>query len=585
MKLQSFRIRDYKAILDSGECDPSQENITILAGQNESGKTSILEALRDFDYSDTINSEAQPDDNEDAEPTIDCTFSLDKEDLESLTDDDDGPYELSKPVRDALLKRGKVTLRKANSDVYSIVDQEILDVLEKAPPLQAPAAEPAAATEEDPDANEQKPAEPRDLKKELTIALVRRSPYMIYFDSFDGRLPRKKYLSEVDDKTTAGYQAVQDFIKLAGIDVKRLSAAADPKQLSNYLESKSAKVTGDFLNYWSQKYDGENQVEIITELNRDDKGPFLNFYVKDKRLRKYPEQRSKGFLWFLSFYLRLNAESLDKEDVGAVILIDEPGSYLHPRAQKDILKILKEKIVKVKNQVIFSTHSSDLIDPERINRVRIVLNRKGKGTKIHKLTDTTARENGTTEFADALSPIIAAIGKDLGKDFSIVGKKNVLVEGISDYYYLTTLREKAAYKIPTDIRIIPMTGALSISHMVSIMIGWGLEYVVVMDRDEQSNAEHKKLVEELDVPAAKIHRIDGGKAIEDLFSEADFKKFILGDEKATLPAGKHKSDFVRDQKVILSRQFCERYKDSTLALDPTTKDNFARITHFIKEAF
>lgn len=587
MKLESFRIRHYKAILDSGVCDFSSGNITILAGQNESGKTSILEALRDLDYPTSINPEAQPDDDENAKPTIDCTFTLNEADLEGLDVENEVPYQLPEVVKDALLKRGKVTLRKTSPDIFSIVDQEILNLLDKAQTVEATTASstPEAEQSTEKDEEEEPPAKPKDAKRDLAIALVRATPFMVYFDSFDGHLPRKKYLSEINEKSGPGYQAVQDFIKLADIDIKRLTSATDPKQLSNYLESKSAKVTGDFLNYWTQKYDGENQVEIVAELNRDDKGQFFNFYVKDKRLRKYPEQRSKGFLWFLSFYLRLNAESLNKSGSGAVILIDEPGSYLHPRAQRDILKILQEKIVKAENQVVFSTHSSDLIDPERMHRLRLVLNKKGKGTTIHKLTDIAVRENGSTEFADALSPVIAAIGKDLSKDFSIVGKKNVLVEGISDYYYLTTLREKPAFKLPADIRIIPMTGAPSISHMVSIMIGWGLEYAVVMDRDDQSDEMFRKLTDELDVPRNRILRIEGGKAIEDLFSENDFRKFVLGDEKAELPSGKHQSDRVRGQKVVLSRQFCEKYKGATLTLDKSTKDNFAKIMQFIRGSF
>ena len=213
-----------------------------------------------------------------------------------------------------------------------------------------------------------------------------------------------------------GYQAVQDFIKLAKIDVERLKGGEDTKKINNYLDSKSADITGEFLTYWSQRYDGKNRVEIVAELTRDDKGLYLSFFVKDERVRKYPEQRSKGFLWFLSFYLRLNAENTGKEHLGAVVLVDEPGSYLHPRAQKDILKVLKEKIVQAGHQVVFSTHSSDLIDPDRLNRVRIVLNRKGAGTTIHKITDASVRANGDTEFSDAFSPIVAAIGKDLGRD-------------------------------------------------------------------------------------------------------------------------------------------------------------------------
>ena len=595
MKLLSFQIRDYKSIIDSGECEMSGENITVLAGQNESGKTSILEALRDFDYSEEISSEAVPDDRDGATPMVDCTFSIDTEDIAEMLDENDNKVALPEKVVKTLLKEGKVTLRKSYPDSYSIVTASVLEAIAEAsvPKVETPPAVPEEAPQPPVETAPAAPAAPVVASKKkktpeevYTAALVRRSPYHIYFASFDSsRLPRMMYISDLDNPKIQGHQAVKDFLKLAEIDIEHLKKLTDSKRVGNYLEGKSATVTGDFLTYWSQKYDGVNHVGLVAEMNRDDKGDYLSFYVKDARLRKYPEQRSKGFLWFLSFYLRLNAESQDKDDVGAVILIDEPGSYLHSRAQKDILKILKEKITKQKHQVVFSTHSSDLIDPERLNRIRLVMNRKSDGTKVYKTTDQIAKKNGASEFADALSPVVAAIGKDLGADYSIAGRKNVIVEGISDYYYLTTMRKKRGFEISDDIRLIPMTGALGISHMVSIMIGWGLDYVVVMDRDEISNEEYRRLTEELDVPAERILQIEGGKAIEDLFTEKDFKKLVLLDEARTIPAGTHKSDFIRNEKVLLSRQFCDKHKDGTLALEQGTKDKFKAIFDFIRAAY
>lgn len=582
MKLLAFRIRNYKSIVDSGDCDFSTEGITVLAGQNEAGKTSVLEALRDFDFLKKIDVNAKPEGKDEAETTIDCTFSVDADDIDSFNiGKESEDYAPPDEVRRALLKAGKVTLRKSGEEDYAILDQAILDALDKASGDLAQSSEKKGEGEEE----EEEAPELHDLGAELVEALMRQTPYIIYFDSFDGRLPKRKYLAEIENKEDLGYRAVQDFIKLAKIDIKRLSSGEDTKKINNYLDSKSADITGDFLTYWSQKFDGKNRVEIVAELTRDEKGPYLSFFVKDERVRKYPEQRSKGFSWFLSFYLRLNAESMDKDGVGAVVLVDEPGSYLHPRAQKDILKVLKEKIVEAGNQVAFSTHSSDLIDPDRLNRIRIVLNRKGTGTTVHKITDASVRANGDSEFSDAFSPIVAAIGKDLGKDFAVAGRKNVLVEGISDYYYLTALRDKQTFKLPSDIKIIPMTGAPSISHMVSIMIGWGLDYIVIMDRDDQTTEAYRKLTEELDVPKEKILRIEGGKAIEDLFSDKDFKKFVLGDEKTPLNGSKNKSDLIKGQKVVLSRQFCERYKDKPLTLEKSTKENFGKITTFIKSHF
>ena len=59
MKLKSFRIKNYKSIADRGDCYFT-DTITILAGKNESGKTSIPEALKDFDPDEKIRENAKP---------------------------------------------------------------------------------------------------------------------------------------------------------------------------------------------------------------------------------------------------------------------------------------------------------------------------------------------------------------------------------------------------------------------------------------------------------------------------------------------------------------------------------------------
>ena len=73
MKLKKFRIKNFKSINDSGDCYLT-DTITILAGKNESGKTSILEALEDFDTDKKIRESAKPIKSPDAIPEISITF-------------------------------------------------------------------------------------------------------------------------------------------------------------------------------------------------------------------------------------------------------------------------------------------------------------------------------------------------------------------------------------------------------------------------------------------------------------------------------------------------------------------------------
>ena len=54
-----------------------------------------------------------------------------------------------------------------------------------------------------------------------------------------------------------------------------------------------------------------------------------------------------------------------------IILLDEPGLSLHGKAQGDLLRYIKEKLLP-KYQVIYTTHSPFMIDTDNILSVRTV---------------------------------------------------------------------------------------------------------------------------------------------------------------------------------------------------------------------
>jgi len=77
MKLKSFRIHNYKSIIDSGECRLSDiDNVLILAGQNESGKSSILQALWDYERGTLREDAMRILDGDDNCPEVSCTYEL-----------------------------------------------------------------------------------------------------------------------------------------------------------------------------------------------------------------------------------------------------------------------------------------------------------------------------------------------------------------------------------------------------------------------------------------------------------------------------------------------------------------------------
>src|SRR5450759_5422353 len=83
MKLTAFRIRNFRSIVDTGWQNLSPDNITCLIGQNESGKTSILEGLKVF-YSGVISEDVLRSDL--SLPEVSCRFSIPEGWLIKITD-------------------------------------------------------------------------------------------------------------------------------------------------------------------------------------------------------------------------------------------------------------------------------------------------------------------------------------------------------------------------------------------------------------------------------------------------------------------------------------------------------------------
>jgi len=83
MKLTAFRIRNFRSIRDTNWHELAYDNITCLIGQNESGKTSILEGLKAFYDADLIEDMLRSDLSL---PEVSCRFSFDFKKFEDRVD-------------------------------------------------------------------------------------------------------------------------------------------------------------------------------------------------------------------------------------------------------------------------------------------------------------------------------------------------------------------------------------------------------------------------------------------------------------------------------------------------------------------
>jgi len=613
MKLIKFRIQHYKSIKDSGWCWLASD-VTTLAGKNESGKSAVLEALRDFERDvEPLPDGAKPIDDS-GKPMLEMCFKIEKSLLDEIAAETsitisretqeymwekgitiikhhDGNYDLAEEINTRLdtarnesnasriekikqtvgylskvgylsgitipeleddianfTQRFSVYLQEIEAQAASIPDEETGQKVHEA--IETLKAEKDALAHE-------------DVLSKFVDALTKQTPYFIFFSDFSDILPFELPFTEAKERKT-----VQDFAKLAGLDLDEVINTTDSQWRRNILSRHSAKISGDFRSHWEQ-----DEIELLAEADGDN----LRFGIKESGdyLLFKPEQRSKGFQWFLSFYLRLNAEQAET----SVILIDEPGLYLHSKAQKDVLKVFES--LSGKSQVIISTHSPYLIDAQRLDRVRLILKDDQSGTwienKIHKGADT-----------ETLTPIITAIGLDLAHDFLIAGKRNVLLEGISDYYFMQALREHLK---TNKANFIPCVGAPKIPQLASLLIGWDLGFLAVLDNDSEGKRIAKKLSEKLSIEQDRIIFVSeqNGFATEDLFTHDDFNEYVL-EETKNEDAATSNSKFLKDNrldKVLLAKTFFEKMKGDKLniKLSEETSEAFKKVFDKINTGF
>ena len=636
MRLIKFRIKNFKSIIDTGYCSLASD-MTILVGKNESGKTATLEALRYFNKNlQRVPEDVFPLDGSDREPLVEIWFRLEREDIDAIqqetgvklsekalnyilrnglgvTKNSRGKYELCdecvdelfreedgvtyedqiKHIRSAkerlqeLLKVPQVPAINFESDGESIQreSKELIRVVKAYLPsikdenTQMEAVEAIRTIiKESKNLTGPQLYERRDELQEqgeqvknsaalLVDGIVGHLPNFIFFSEFSDILPFEIPISYLKEN-----QAVLDFAKISGLDLDVFMETQDVQRRINYLNRHSAAISGDFLGYWEQ-----NKIELVVK----PEGNKLLFGAKEQGRTDFfkIEQRSKGFQWFLSFYLRINAEKSKNN----VIIIDEPGMHLHAKAQKEIVRVLEDKIV-TESQVIFSTHCPYLIDTRRLDRVRLVLKDARKGTLISEDIHNQADE-------ESLIPVMTAVGQEKLTTAPLPGKKNVIVGGAADFYFCEALRRHVKDLSLEEINLLPATDTDSIVQLVSLMIGYNMEFQVLLNNNDDGYRKGKHLKERFGLGDDKMLLVSRkpNYATEDLFTFEDFNTHILkgegNEDQAVL-----NSEYLKDNefnRVLLARKFFDAAKKKT---DPIVFSNgtivaFQRLFEKIQSGF
>lgn len=329
-------------------------------------------------------------------------------------------------------------------------------------------------------------------------------PIFIYFDNYgqlETRIHLPLYLQQ-KDTSDPRVRTQTALFEWSGIDPKEILDLGRPRQNAEadenvhrrhekrraILDSSSFSLTGDWIEWWSEKRhkmhfdaDGEDLVLRVSDQHNEFPVPF--------------EERSHGLQWFFSFYLIFLVESR-KAHKGAVLLLDEPGLHLHPTLQAKLIALFER--ISVANQLIYSTHLPFLVDGNHLERVRTVY--LGGPEPQKTMVSNDVRPTGDR---DTLFPLQAAVGYSIAQTL-FLGKRSVIVEGITDYWIIKALSDCLCVKgggsaLHQETVLIPAGGTSRLMPLASIMlastgVGEG-HLMVLLDSDKEGGQAARRLKE------------------------------------------------------------------------------------------
>lgn len=596
MKFKQFKITNFKGINNIViDLDKSPNaNVYTLIGLNESGKTSILEAINFFDQDnegikpldlpgskiDDYNSiiPISKRDNYTGETLIEATLKLDESDIKKIKDfiADNTEYE-------DIIEISEITITRKYIFKDS-VHNETKNTWSGIKCLKAN------------DNEEYKLSKEENSKiVEFCKNLI---PSILYFPNFLFDFPSKIYLESKEDfsaKETFYYELIQDIlfslenetnIQTHLLDRIKNNQENDLRNLKTLLKKMNNKVTEVVFGAWNEIFTKSlTGTKVLITYNQDKKGIYLQFDIETGDGIYKINERSLGFRWFFTFLLFTQFRPYRKDSTQNIIfLFDEPASNLHSNAQKQLLKSF-ENLTK-KNKIIYATHSHHLVNSNWLESTYVVRNEGLNLDNIEsfdiKQTDiqiipyrkfVTHHPHNTAYFQPILDVLDYA-----PSDFDNVSNA-VLMEGKNDFYTLQYFKNEIL-NLKTNYSIIPSTGSGNLDTLISLYIGWGKNFIIILDGDNEGNKQKNRYIDSYGISIEKkvftLSDIDNkwyGKKMEDLFEDND--KIELQISKYPESKSFNKTIFNRTiQEYLINKEF---YNFSN-----STKFNFKKVIDFFE---
>ncbi len=631
MKLQRFRVSNYRSVKDSGWVDTDQ--LTVLVGRNESGKSNLLLALatlkppgklEPLNASHDFPADLSPDSCTADLGVVETVWTLSEPErrelaqilprVEHVTHVEVGrgykpeywvrfpgathsasaetPSRVGMPVpSSAAPAEGREIPETLADDIVTDDALAALDNLEIGADSIAtnrklqPASQPVEAAG---------PAE----EKEAREWVIKRLPTFLYVDEYpevEGSQNLSDYVRlRRENRLETRHQYFEKLLALAGLEpsVAETLLTADSGMRRRIANHAGRVVTQKLQQLWTDR-----ALKVRFDLDGDQ----FNTLVCDANSSFDVEinlnQRSRGFRWFFSFYVTFAARS-GEEGEELALLLDEPATHLHAVGQRDFVNQLTEN---VNGQVILATQSPFLVPTDDLSCVRTVTISETDGTRV---------SNEPAGDATTMIPIVHALGAEISKAL-LDGSWSLIVEGLTDYWYLlgasNVLREAGSAALPPKLSITPAGNSATVVYMTGLLSSGGVPAIVLKSSrsrtSESPPGSHGDAGNVIFIADALPERSKDGADIEDLLDPKIYDRFVrlvhksqlagcelVLDSHITRIVPRYQDAFKRAglsfYRERVARAFMRMLLQSTdSALPPTSRANFERLFAMIRDRF
>ena len=573
MKYKSFRIRNFKGIKDTTIEFRSSAGASIFAfvGLNESGKTTVLEAIHSFS-SDWETSDLLGGDEGLGVPfkervprhllsefsgdvSVLATLSVTKEDKEfiaaGLWEDHELLIDIDQFPDEVVFERRQVFERGDFKKNFFTLQT----------PLQVKSTRQRKWRQPTP-----------EEEKDLKVTVYERTPDIAYFPTFvfdfpktiflthrGGRVDRfyRRVFQDILDYDGRGHSISKDIVRrvrregmvLPWLDFWNIWSTHDDRdKIQHVVDRAGAAVTRLIFGRWNKIFgedtrgkevvisfetvEGEKINEDGTKYNTEEHDVRIKFQIRDGTRRFDVNDRSLGFRWFFSFMLftQFRAARTDTASRPLLFLFDEPASNLHAAAQQKLIESFPE-IATGEHVLAYSTHSHYMIEPKWLEQTFIVTNRADD--PVSSVLDEISLDDESLDIQ--VSPYRGFVNSHPGQTsyfqpildrLEVVPSRfdaqraSIVLEGKSDYYILRYAMEMLEMR---ELPLMPGLGAGTFGALAALHVGWNLNFLFVLDGDRKGKSERDRYSLEFGIPLNRLSTIDelvgGVKEIEDILDD------------------------------------------------------------------